>query len=505
MPAIQNAYNWIKTMLIKPVSELTTPELLAVIAAPDKDEVKRELLVMRGRAYHAGDVAGVLTDRLKQFLGDAFCGADDFTLNFTAMVNNAVSERLMLKEMEFIETRGTASESVETDLQKQWFAEWWRKNRLGFHQADIHEAAVSEGEYFAIIDFDSDGNNSRITPHKRYISTDRGGDGSGVVMVYPGGNISQKPLYALKRWQEKEGKDTVDYIAAYLPDREILFRKSAIGWNEIGKTSLINPRTGQPLGIPVVHYKMPGLTPEGRKAWAVQRLLNKLIIDLIIESDQNAFRIFKFFGWKPYDKNGALAVNPGSFIGSEKAKANEASMDAIPAADLASQDATIDSFIVKMAQLTDTPASRFQSTGQVAAEGTLKQQEAPLLKKCERRAEGLAIAWEDAVTIARRWHNAFADFSKSDFGILDESVIPDFKWQPFYTETDADRLAEAQTETAKITNITLRLNGQWISQQEAAVLDGYTPEKFSEMQDQRIDEAQSGANQLARALNTGNF
>lgn len=496
MPSIKDLYSKVKTMLTKPINELTTPELLEVMTKQDEREIKRQRLVLLARKYHDGEIVAELTERLKQFLG---CD-EDFTMNYTAMVDDAVSERLMFDEMKCLPT-----DNADSEIQVEWFSEFWRGNRLGFHQSDIHEAAVSQGEYFGIIDFDDSNNRARITPHKRYTGTTCSGDGEGVVMVYPNGKMNQKPLYALKRWQEKDNGQLADYIAAYLPDRVLTFRRGAIGWVLDKEESLISPRTGEPLGIPVVHYKMPSLRPESKSAWATQRLLNKLITDLVIESDQNAFRLFKFFGWDPRDKEGrALSTAPGSFIGNQNVKPADAVLEAIDGADLSAQDKTVDSFIFKMAGLTSTPAARFQTTGQVAAEGTLKQQEAPLIKKCERRAAGLAIAWEDAATIARRWHNAYADIS-GEFGMLDETVQFDFKWEPFYAETAADEVASMGVETAKLNNIALKLNMKMIPASQAGLEAGYSETQVKDFADKIESEGSSANDTLARMLNSGSF
>lgn len=499
MPVIKNTIDWIKTMLTKPVSELTTPELLEVITSPTECEVKRQWEVTNARRFHNGlESQRGLTDRLRQFLGD------DFSLNYMATVSDAVSERLLYKQMLCTHANAdSAAMAAELITQQDWFTEFWRGNRLGFHQSDIHEAAVSQGEYFGIIDFDADNNRARITPHKRYVSTTQGGDGSGVLMVYPQDDISQKPLYGLKVWQETESKRKISKLALYLPEQTMLFRQNSLGWGLVESTPNLN-RAGEPLGIPVVHFKMPGLRPEAKRAWPVQRMLDKLIIDLAMESDQNAFRIYKFFGFKLEDNKGnPLKIEPGQAIGAPNKAPSDASFEAIEGSDLTPQNATIDSFILKLAQLTDTPASRFQYGKAIAAEGTLKQQEAPLLMKCERRAEGLAIAWQDAATIARRFHNTYADFSQSEFGLLDESVNFDFQWNEFYAETTADKLAEAQVDTAKLNDIVLKINSGFISKQQAAIEAGYTAEQFDAFMTQRSNEGADTNASLAKALTSG--
>ena len=63
--------------------------------------------------------------------------------------------------------------------------------------------------------------------------------------------------------------------------------------------------------------------------------------------------------------------------------------------------------IVDLARVTDTPLSRFQQTKMIAAEGTLKQQEEPLLAKIRAKQVTMGNSWEDALLMARRLTEAF--------------------------------------------------------------------------------------------------
>jgi len=495
MNIFKSTFDRIKTMITKPISEMTTPELLKPMLLPSDVEVKRQKTVLKARRFHEGEEAAHISSRLKEFLGD-----DDFSLNFVSTVNDAVSERL-----EVAETKVLLS-GIEQDDQQEWLREFWRGNRLDVRQADIHESTIVDSEYYGIVDFDVANNRARFTPHLRYISTELGGDGQGVMMVYPGDNFNRKPLYALKRWQETVSGKTRDCINLYSENELIEFTRDGMLWEEIARTPLVNPATGEALGIPVVHFKTPKLRPEAQRAWPVQRLLNKLVTDLVMESDQNAFRIWLFFGWNPQDKDGnPLPINVGQWIGAPGAKASDASAVPIEAVDLTSQNATIDAFVLRMVMITSTPASRFQLGKQVAAEGTLKQQEAPLLAKCKRRAGVLAVAWQDAFTLARRWHNAFADPVRTDWIALDEDARFEVQWESFYVETPADELAEAQTETAEINNIVLKLNARIISRKQAAAELGYSEEEFDRFMIDRDNEGGDELNAFTNAFNSGNF
>jgi hypothetical protein len=494
MNIIKSTFNRIKTMITKPIAEMTTPELLKPMLLPSETEVKRQKLVVKARRFHEGEEAAKLDARLKDFLSE-----DDFSLNFVATINDAVTERLEIEDTKVLSEKG-----VEQVDQQEWWNEFWRGNRLDVHQADIHETTITESEYFGIIDFDNENNRARLTPHQRYIAAERGGDDQGVMMVYPGDNYNRKPLYALKRWQETIDGKLQDHINLYAPGELIEYKRGNATWQEIARTKLVNPSTGESLGIPVVHFKTPKLRPEAQRAWPVQRLLNKLVTDLVMESDQNAFRIWLFFGWEPKDKDGnPIKINVGSWVGAPGAKAGDATASPVEPVDLTSQSATIDAFTLRMVMLTSTPASRFQLGKQVAAEGTLKQQEAPLIKKCERRSGVLATAWQDAFTLARRWHNAFADPARTDYVALDESARFEVEWEPFYAESQADLQVEAQTDMLKVNLVSAKYSAGFIDKKQGALELGYDETKFEEMMKNRDAENEKNQDAAARLFNGG--
>ena len=92
-------------------------------------------------------------------------------------------------------------------------------------------------------------------------------------------------------------------------------------------------------------------------------------------------------------------------------------------ADLSGLIALKDSIALDIARLTRTPLSNFQITGQVAAEGTLKEQRAGLTAKARDRQTSFGASWVQAMTMARKLYNLYGA------GGMDESKRITVEWE----------------------------------------------------------------------------
>jgi hypothetical protein len=122
---------------------------------------------------------------------------------------------------------------------------------------------------------------------------------------------------------------------------------------------------------------------------------------------------------------------------------SDGAMDKLEASDVRPLMAVLDSWVLKLAQVTSTPGDRFQTTRAIASNETLKQQEEPLLVKIRKDQVRFGNAWENAVYMARRLANMFGGES------LNEESLVETNWRPAETR---DEQAEEMTfwETAKI-------------------------------------------------------
>jgi len=148
----------------------------------------------------------------------------------------------------------------------------------------------------------------------------------------------------------------------------------------------ITNETAEPRGIPVFHFLNSDKQSELWDAIPIQDAINKTAIDILGAADSAGFPILVVRGAEATtdgkapasDGSNYLKFHPGMiFSGIDPA----GGVDRIPPADLAPMLNTLDSLIFKLAQVTGTPMTRFMTSKQVAAEGTLKQQEEPLIAK----------------------------------------------------------------------------------------------------------------------------
>jgi hypothetical protein len=125
----------------------------------------------------------------------------------------------------------------------------------------------------------------------------------------------------------------------------------------------------------------------------------------------------------------------------------------------------LDSFIVKLAQVTDTPISRFQITGQIARAETQKEYEGPLLAKVRQRQVIFGDAWEDCLYMARRLANVYGNAG------LDEAALIETQWEP----------AAARDESAEVERLALKAEKLGVPRVQLWRELGYTDAQIAAM------------------------
>lgn len=414
---------------------------LTYLEAVTEAERERQRQIVRARDYHEGDQPTFLSDRQREYLNIKNPN-EEFSMNVTRIVVTAVGERLIVKAL----TCG--DEASQTAA-----AGWWKANRLGAVAADVHEQALVAGEHFVVVDWDTQAKAPRFTANPRCTSLDvDDAGGYGVWVDYPDDDPMRPPERAVKRWVD-EGRDergrtfTTSLATVYYPDRIEKYIYSG-GWKQLVTQGEAWPlpwkdAAGKPLGIPVIPFSNRSLRPEALDAWPLQDALNKTLIDLLAAADTNGFPIFKAFGYTPTtdgkdlasDGSNALNIVPGIVIGSRKPP-SEASFDVIPAAPLTELRELKADLVMDVAIVTDTPVSRFKISGQVAAEGTLKEQAEPLYAKVRIRQELFGAAWEQCFAMARKLANLYGSAG------LDETQPYATAWEPISARSAAEDQAD---------------------------------------------------------------
>lgn len=392
-----------------------------------EEEIRQENVVL-ARLYYDGHHDVKLTERQKEYLG---YNAPDarFALNYCKTVVDSVVERLLVDGFE------SADERLE-----MWAKALWALNRMDAGQHAVHLGAVRDGESFVFVNYD-DQEGVQFIPHPRYTDPQVDGTGYGCKAWYPDDDASQEMLYASKRWTDAE--DGFRRANLYYPDRILKYKadeKEASGWLQIEALPWVDTQN-EPLGIPIIHFRNPRTRSELWDAIPPQDATNKTALDILAAADSAGFPIFTAKGFMPTtdgeepaaDGGNYVKIFPGCIIGPIPA---DGDFGRVPAADFRGMLDTLDSFIIKLAQITDTPVSRFQMTRHVAAEGTLKQQDEPLNAKVRLRQVTLGNAWEDCFMMARRLENLHAGA-----GLSDESLV-ETTWRPAATRDEqAEELA----------------------------------------------------------------
>lgn len=468
------------------------------------EELTRQQNVQQARDYYAGEHELSLTDRQREFLGIKSGGR--FAANYCETVVNALVERLIV----------TGLQSQNPEL-AAWAGDTWAANRMDGMQGDVHQAAVRDGEAFVMVDWDVDQRRPRFTFHPRYVSSQAGGDGFGCRAFYPNDDYRLPMLYATKRWtesyeaapstaglrpsaQDATREETRQRLTVYFPDRVEKYVLATTGtkFREAGWQPYADEDggawplpwvdgTGAPLGIPVVHFKNPDLRSEIWNAIPLQDALNKALLDLLAGQDVSGFRIFFAKGFfattdgLPPASSGSnyLRLAPGQIIGTPEQNAGFEPIDP------PTLDPMLNVFwamVLVLAQTTDTPASRFQLTRQVASAESQKESEGPLLAKGRNRQVGFGNSWEDVYAIARKLQNLYGAEQ------VDELAGLETTWAPLETR---DTLAHIEELALKREKLQVPLPQVW---KEA----GYSPEDIEGML--ASDEYQSRLRMLRMGL-----
>jgi len=401
-------------------------ELAYAAWVADEETTVQENIVI-ARKYFDGEHKAMLTERQKEFLYHQQPGDERFAVNYCQMIVRAVFERLLVKGFE-----------SDDDTLSEWAWDLWQANRMDEKQTNVHRGAIRDGEYFVFVDWDQENSRPDFIPHPRYTDPEADGTGFGCKAFYPDDDPSYPMERASKRFTETVKVDgrrvTRQRMTVYYPDRVEKFVMAGAGemkeatwipletegepwpipWTMGGvkpgeyddNGEWIPNASAEPLGIPIIHFRNGNRRSELWDAVPLQDLINKTALDIIATADAAGFPIRVAEGWtattngQPPESDGSnyLKLFPGAFIGTPP----DGKLSVIPAADISNLLASLDSWIVKLAQVTDTPISRFQITRQVAAEGTLKQQEAPLLGKVRYKQTLFGNGWEDCLYMARR-------------------------------------------------------------------------------------------------------
>lgn len=492
------------------------PDILAQITAQDDAEYQMDL--QQQRDYYAGRQFVALTERLRMFLGGNIgVTHQDFKrvrLNIFRTVVNAVVERLIVSKI--VTDEQGIEEPLKDELGKvvkdadgkpqagvvkptaNWAGRTWLHNRMDARQRTIYEMTLRDSEAFVLVVWDDAQKVARFTLHPRYVDeTVLGGRTDqklyGCQAFYQNSDPEQPLLFVTKRWVETvyTGGARADRqrLTIYYEDKIEKYAGMGQTWEPVQDPGdpawpipWKVPGTGEPLGIPIVHFRSTAGFEAG-EAIGPQNAINKTMIDLLAAADLTAFQILIALGWEPKDADGnPLPIEPGTWLGSIK---TDAKVQVIPGADLTNLSDQVYNWLAWAAMSTDTPVSRFTMSRQVAAEGTLKEQNASLLNKCRMRQGELGIGIADLFVVARKLHNAFFSAPK-----LDPEVTITAEWAAI----------EARDEDAELARAVIKVEKLGIPMEQVQGEIGYTEVQITQWKVQREQKEREKQAQEAERL-----
>lgn len=404
------------------------------------------------RDYYDGEHATQLTDRMRTFLQ---IGKDqEFTLNFCPIVVDSLVEKLVVLGFE-----------CEDENQDKIFRDWWQRNRMDATQSVVHLSSIRDGDSYVLIEWNRDKKIPRFSQQNAYNGTD------GVHLVYSDEDRTV-PIVGVKRWIETSGPEIKTRRAnLYYPDRVEKYTDKGTGGDYVhyiedsGEFAGIWPipwtdsgtESGEPLGIPIVHFRNKDQgsvygESELEDVVPIANGLDKSFIDLLAAADSTGFQMYWASG---YDGSG-VEMNPAQLLWSTDPNSK---WGVLPPAALEGLIKLKDSIAADIAKVTRTPVSFFQLTGQVAAEGTLKEQRSGLNSKAVNRQVVFGNGWEDVMDYGRKLHNIWGS-SKMDPEKLITTV-----WQDDEKPDDTELAAIAESlERSKSASIEVRvktLHPEW--------------------------------------------
>lgn len=216
---------------------------------------------------------------------------------------------------------------------------------------------------------------------------------------------------------------------------------------------------GKPLGIPIVHFKHNDKgdsygTSHLADVLPIQDAVDKALIDLLGAMDTDAFDILAGYGT---DLWASIKVGPGAIAAVSKTP-QEAKLERINGGDSTTKLlAGYSALVMEIARISGTPLSYFQISGQVSAEGTLKQQEIALVSQVKKTQTDFGNSWESVFSIARRLENAFGE------GGMDEDEDIETVWEQ----------AESRNDMEQAQMLAIRVSQLGVSETQAQTEMGY--------------------------------
>lgn len=347
------------------------------------------------RRYYDGDHVANLSPEMRKLLRAKRPGIE-FTDNYCRRIVNARSDRAIVKTIEGDDPTITA-----------WAEQVMLANRLDSLQTDVHEGAFRDADSFLMVGYDNARGLPTFTHEPAY-------DGRGGMIAVYRSEHDPRMDFAAKIWTVASANGaTVDNVRVnvYYPDRIEKYvgvmgatlqpysdpddpaRQWPIPWTDAA---------GEPLGIPVFHFRNQGRNNYGlsvlEDAVPLQDAINRTLVSLVLATEMTAFQILVALGFDP-----PAAVSPGMFIVAGKEgilPGQTVDVKALPAGDVGQILAALARLKQEIHDVTNTPLP--DGVSAEASGEARKQHEVYLLGEIRRFQVKAGEAWERAMEMAHK-------------------------------------------------------------------------------------------------------
>jgi hypothetical protein len=358
----------------------------------------------RYRRYYEGDQdLAFATPKFESAFGRLF---REFAYNRCASVVDAIADRLQVTGFSVV--GGEGGEGARTRI-AELVSAIWERNRMDVRAGETHQEALLAGDGYLVV------------------WPERQPDGTEAVELWPQEAACMRVRYdpdrrgrlllAAKAWR---GDDGHHRVTVYAPDRIEKYRSRAKQRSGLPTKPDAFERhevAGEPWPVPnpwgqvpVIHFANNGRpgrygVSELRPVLALQDALNKAVADMMVAMEFAAFA-------QRWATGVDVQVDPAT---GKPVQPWDAGVDKIitvadaaarfgqfEAAALPQFLAVQDSFDLKIARATNTPAHYILMTGDFPSGEALKTAEAPFVRKILDRQRAFGNAWEDALRLALR-------------------------------------------------------------------------------------------------------
>ena len=358
----------------------------------EDEELETQKRVVLARNLYDGWIPDSLVKELEAALlsGDA------------SLVNGLVN--LYKTAVDEVSDRLTVADLVDEDGNSlEWAMRWWDNHNMDELQHDLWENVLRDGEAFVmLVPIKDEEDRVSIKPviHERFTSEKADGENQGMKAHYPTNEPYQDPHEFSKRWieQYKDGQiwkprqRLTLYTAGNSGEVPTVqkYRLDGGKWvaHEDEEGGALIPWTvgfdgqGEPLPMPIIHFKNQKSRQEGRKVQGVQMLADNLFTALATAAGIAAVPPLLVIGTSPTtdgkdpagDGSNVWKVGPRAVIGNAEKTPDQAKIDYMKPPDLSQLITVIREFMDLAAVTAVMPSllTRYGGSGQTAAE-SLKQ------------------------------------------------------------------------------------------------------------------------------------